>query len=103
MGADENDDLRVTGNCAVIRDYLRSEFADIPVETLDERRGGLTFRIPWLGLASLWFSDQFLEDTEPHDTAAFLHRNKISAWMTRVMRGHLLGITNDGVTELPEK
>jgi hypothetical protein len=103
MADDDTDDRRFAQNCEVIRDYLSAAFADLPVETPDARLGGLIFRIPWLGLASLWFSDQFLQDTEPSETIALLQRENIAARMPRVVKGNMLGVTTDGIKELPEK
>ncbi len=100
MADDKGDDRRRDQNCEVVHRYLRAEFPDsVPVETPDPKAGGLVFRIQGGSLGCVWFDDTFLEETEPRETGRLLRRENIAALMRKVVKGKMVRVTSQGVSD----
>jgi hypothetical protein len=96
---EHEDTTRRQRNEEIISEYLVQTFSQRPEVSPLPQHGGLHFRVKGVQASSVWFSDAFLEDTEPNQLADRLREWDIAARMRGLGRNNVLKVTNDGVAE----
>jgi transcriptional regulator with XRE-family HTH domain len=88
---------RVDGNVIVIKAYLAGSFeGTVAGPWQPPRHGGQAFRVGDRGVAAVWFSDEFLEDTSPSEISGVLNNWNIGSRMRTLGKGRVLAVLSTG-------